>query len=71
MASISSDKKGLRRILFVDANGARRQIRLGKVPMKTAQTVKSRVENVLAAQLAGHAIDGNTAAWLGNLDSVL
>ena len=65
MASISTDSKGLRRILFVNPDGERKQIRLGKVPMKTATTIKARVENILAAQLAGHAIDGDTAAWLG------
>ncbi len=51
------------------SDGKRPQIRLGKVPMKTATTVKVRVETILAAQLAGHAIDGDTAAWLGDLDS--
>ncbi len=71
MASISTDKKGKRRILFVNPDAERKQIRLGKVPMKTAQTVKTRVENILAAQLAGHAIDGETATWLGERDSVL
>ena len=71
MASISTDADGKRRILFVNPNGERKQIRLGKVPMKTAQTIKTRVENILAAQLAGHAIDGDTATWLGERDSVL
>ena len=71
MASISTDSKGRRRILFANPDGERKQIRLGKVPMKSAQTVKTRVENILAAQLAGHAIDGDTAVWLGERDSVL
>ncbi len=71
MASISTDSKGLRRILFVNPDAERKQIRLGKVPMKTAQTVKARIENLLAAQWGKHAIDGDTAAWLGDLDRVL
>jgi integrase len=71
MASISTDSTGKRRILFTNASGIRRQIRLGKVPMKTAQTIKTRIENILAAQLGKHAIDQDTAAWLGELDSVL
>ncbi|MCE5268281.1 MAG: hypothetical protein LLG00_10395, partial [Planctomycetaceae bacterium] len=62
MASISTDSKGLRRILFVNPDGARRQIRLGKVPMKTAATIKARIETLLAAALGKHAIDGDTAA---------
>ena len=56
MASISTDSGGKRRILFVDADGNRRQIRLGKVPMKTATSIKTRVETLLAAQLGNHAI---------------
>ena len=69
MASISTDGSGGRRILFVDADGKRRVIRLGKVPMKTAASVKARVENLLAAALGKHAIDGDVAAWLGSLES--
>jgi integrase len=71
MASISTDKKGLRRILFVGADGVRRPIRLGRVPMKTARTIKSHVENLAAAALGKHAPDPETSAWVGALDSVL
>jgi len=39
--------------------------------MKTAQSIKARMENLLAAALGKHAIDGDTAAWVGDLDSVL
>ena len=39
--------------------------------MKTAATIKARVENLLAAALGKHAIDGDTAAWVGGLDSKL
>ena len=47
MASISTDKKtGRRRILFFDANNDRKQIRLGKVPMKQAEAVKVRRRGV-------------------------
>jgi hypothetical protein len=44
---------------------------LGKVPMKTAATVRARVENLLATALGKHAIDGDTAAWAGSLYSRL
>jgi hypothetical protein len=71
MASISTDSKGLRRILFVGADGQRRPIRLGRMPMKTAATIKARVESILAATLAGHAIDADTAAWVGSRDERL
>ncbi|MGA2799501.1 MAG: phage integrase SAM-like domain-containing protein, partial [Thermoguttaceae bacterium] len=71
MASISTNSKGLRRILFFDAGGTRKQVRVGKMPMKTTQTVKTHIENLLAAQLGKHAIDRQTAEWLGDLNSVL
>jgi integrase len=71
MASISTDKKGLRRILFVGADGQRRPIRLGRVPIKTARTIKAHVENLAAAALGKHSPDAETSAWIGGLDSVL
>ena len=51
MASISTDSKGLRRILFVGADGKRKPIRLGRVPIKTARTIKTHVEALAAAVL--------------------
>ena len=65
MASISTDKKGLRRILFVGADGQRRPIRLGRVPIKTARTIKTHVEALAAAALAGNSPDPETSAWVG------
>ena len=72
MASISTDKKtGNRRILFTGQNRKRKVIYLGNAPMKTALAIKARVESLAAAMLAGHAVDSDTAAWLGGLDRVL
>ena len=71
MASISTDKKGLRRILFIGPDGKRHPIRLGRVPIKTARTIKAHVENLAAAALGKHTPDPETSAWLGALDSVL
>ena len=71
MASITTDKKGLRRILFVGADGQRRPIRLGRVPIKTARTIKTHVEALAAAALGKHAPDPETSAWVGELESVL
>jgi integrase len=71
MASLSNDKGGKRRILFVDANRERRQIRLGKMSKENATTIKLRVERLVAAQVAGHVVDGDTAAWLSELPPVL
>ena len=71
MASISTDKNGLRRILFVGADGQRRPIRLGRVPIKVARTIKAHVEQLVAAALAGTSPDPETSAWVGSRDSVM
>ena len=71
MASISTDKKGLRRILFVGADGKRHPIRLGRAPIKTARTIKTHVEALAAAALGKHAPDPETSAWVGDLENVL
>ena len=44
MASIANDPNGTRRILFTDAHGKRRTLRLGKAPKKHAEAVRVRVE---------------------------
>lgn len=70
MASISTDRKGNRRILFSGPNRKRKIVYLGDVPMKTARTVKTHVENLAAALLAGHAPDPETSEWVGSRDDV-
>src|SRR5690349_3487752 len=71
MASISKQPKGRKLIQFVAPDGKRQSIRLGKVPQRTADTVKCRVESLLASKLASHAIEDETARWLKSLDSGL
>lgn len=71
MASISTDKKGLRRILFKDGSGQRRQIHLGKMPIKMARTIKSHIEALLTAALARHSPEPETAEWLGDIEDTL
>ena len=71
MASISTDRKGNRRILFSGPNRKRQIIYLGGVPMKTARTIKTHVENLAAALLGGHAPDPETSEWVGSRDDVL
>lgn len=68
MASISRDKNGRRRLLFVAADGKRQTIRLGKVSQREAEAFKFRVERLLSAQLTGHPIDADSARWVGELD---
>jgi integrase len=55
-------------VQFIGADGKRRSIRLGKVAQRTAEVVKLRVELIVAAKIAGHAIDDETARWLAQLE---
>jgi len=59
------------RVLFVDPAGKRQTIRLGKLPKKIAESVKLKVESLLAAKIAGHPIDAQTAGWLGEIGDVI
>ncbi len=72
MASIAYDRKNnTRRILFVDGDGKRKTIRLGKVSAKDASTVCHHVEAMLAAKLAGSSVPRASALWLADLSNVL
>ena len=70
MASISTDNAGNRRLFFTGRNRKRKILYLGGVPMKTARTIKSHVEELVAAMLAGHSPARETAEWVGRLDDV-
>jgi integrase len=67
MASIARDPGGRRRIQFTAADGRRKTIRLGQVPMKDAESFRLRIEKILTSQTCGTAIDGETARWLAQL----
>ncbi len=68
MASISSSPDGRRTIQFVSpVDNKRRSIRLGKVPMKTAEEVRRRVEYLAAAVGSGTAPDSDTVKWLASV----
>jgi integrase len=71
MASISTGPNGCRTIQFVARDGKRKSIRLGKVPMKTAEEVRRRVEYLHAASVNGTAPDGDTANWLASIGDEL
>jgi len=71
MASISRGKNGRRMIQFVGADGKRRSIRLGKVSQRVAESVKVRIEQLVAAKISGHAPDDETARWVAQLDTTM
>lgn len=66
MASISTDSKGNRRILFI-ADGQRKAVRLGRVSMKQAEFARLRIEQLLAGKNSG-TLDEEAAKWLGTVD---
>jgi len=67
MASLSRMKNGTRRVQFV-IDTVRRTIYLGRVSQKVAETIKIRVEYIVAAKASGTPLDAQTASWLGELD---
>lgn len=71
MASISRDPNGTRRILFVESNGDRKAIRLGKVSQNSAMTIKLRVEQLLESILLSRPMESGLAEWVTNLDKRL
>lgn len=71
MASIATDRAGNRRVLFFDAGGRRRTLHLGKLPLRHAEAIKYRVEQLVVARVTGHAIDAPTARWVAELPEAL
>ncbi|MGA2797779.1 MAG: tyrosine-type recombinase/integrase [Thermoguttaceae bacterium] len=71
MASISRDKFGKRRILFIASNGKRKTIRLGKMSQRTAEALKVKVEALISAKLSSCALDDETSRWVANLGDEL
>ena len=71
MASITREPNGRRTIQFVAADRTRKSIRLGKVPQRTAEAVKVRVEHLAAAAMTGHSVDDETARWVVGLDDAI
>jgi integrase len=67
--SISNDPNGRRRIQFIDNNGNRKTIHLGKVPRRYAESVK--VEDLVHATTTGHAPSDETSRWLTILEAGL
>jgi len=65
MASVVNNPGGRKRILFVAKSGDRKAIWLGKMSKRTADEIKTKVESINTAAIAGHSIAGETAEWLG------
>ena len=71
MASIANDPGGRRRILFTNPQGDRKAIRLGKCSMRTVESIKFRVEQLLEYLTLGQAKPADLAQWVVDLEPVL
>jgi len=64
MASITKAKSGCKRALFYDETRTRRTVYLGRVSDKEADTIRRRIEGILAAKILGSPMAQDDAAWL-------
>jgi len=67
VASISKRPNGHKRLHFTDAEGIRRTIYLGKIDIKTAETIRHHVEVLIACQTSGSPVPPATAQWLAEI----
>lgn len=67
MASLSTNHKGRRRVLFADAKGYRQAIYLGRMAKKNAERVQRRIEEIIAGRITGTASSPELAAWIRDL----
>ena len=72
MASISTESKsGRRTIQFVGSDEKRRSIRLGKVTMKDAEAIKTKVEAIQTAKFSQRSPEAEVSVWIGKLEPSL
>src|SRR5262245_49907129 len=71
MASITSQPNGRRLIQFVARDGGRPTLRLGKMPLRQAEAIKLRVEELLNADVTGTPPSRETAQWLATVNGSL
>ena len=69
MASISKQPNGRKTVQFIGSDRKRRSIRLGKITMSGAESVKSKVEHLVSHNLTKHALDSATSVWVSELDT--
>jgi hypothetical protein len=71
MASISTDPAGNRTIQFVGSDRKRRSIRLGKMRLKLVETIRDRVEELVACNLSGKSPKPSIIEWLDEIQDDL
>src|SRR5690242_16679095 len=53
---------------FLSGDPVRKCIRLGRIDKRQAESIKARVELLIAAKTYGHAPDGETSRWVAERD---
>ncbi len=71
VASVTTRKGGSRFISFVGKAGKPQFIHLGNVPVRYAEAINVKVEDLVSACMAGHAPSGETSRWLAEIDDRL
>lgn len=64
MASLICDPNGLKRIQFTGKDGGRKTIRLGKISVKQAETMRRFIEELITSANTGSPISPATAEWV-------
>lgn len=71
MASITRQKNGGFQIQFVRTDKRRRSVRLGKVKPKSAELIKLRIEQLVAAKKTGVLNDPELTQWINGISDQL
>ena len=71
LRSIEGSRGTTWEILFYVVPPKRHTVRLGRINARIAQTAKSRIESLIAAKMAGHSLDAETAGWVASLHDVI
>lgn len=71
VASITRQKNGRKIIQFVDVDGKRKSVRLGKVSLDHAETVRTHIEHLVAARLMSEPVSNRTALWFKEISDEL
>lgn len=71
MASITSSANGTKRLQFVDVDGIRKSIYLGKVSKRDAEAFKLRLESLLSCKIVGTSPDRDLSIWVTTISPKL
>lgn len=72
MASISTNKRtGIRRVIFLNPDGERKGISLGAISMKSAESVRDHIADILDCRSHGVGFDADTKSWLMKISNRL